>query len=72
LGLAPHLLDGLFAKIKQLTHEQNIVAVIVEQNAHEVFKIADKVVALKLGKTTYSGSVTELRRSDEKLRGIFL
>ena len=72
LGLAPRLLDSVFSKIKQLTQEQNIGVVIVEQNVQEVLKISDKVVALKLGKTVYSGGAMELHSSDQKLKEIFL
>lgn len=72
LGLAPRLLDNVFVKIAQLPQEQGIGILIVEQNVHEVLKIADNVVALKLGKTVYSGSSEEIRSEEGRLKSIFL
>ena len=51
LGLAPRLLDSVFEKIAKLRYDHVIGIVVVEQNVHEVLKIADDVVALKLGTT---------------------
>ena len=72
LGLAPRLLDDVFEKITQLRYERSIGIIVVEQNVHEVLKIADDVVALKLGRMAYSGSAEELRRKGERLKEIFL
>jgi branched-chain amino acid transport system ATP-binding protein len=72
LGLAPRLLDDVFEKIAKLRCEQEIGIVIVEQNVHEVLKIADDVVALKLGATAYVGSAEALRNTSTQLKEIFL
>lgn len=72
LGLAPRLLDDVFGKIANLRNEQIIGIVVVEQNVHEVLKIADDVVALKLGQAAYVGSTAGLREDDAKLKEVFL
>lgn len=72
LGLAPRLLDEVFEKIASLRNEKIIGVVVIEQNVHEVLKIADSVVAMKLGKAAYVGSATDLRGNDVKLREVFL
>jgi branched-chain amino acid transport system ATP-binding protein len=72
LGLAPRLLQDVFAKITNLRNEEKIGVVVVEQNVHEVLKIADNVVALKLGRMAYIGSAEALRENDSRLKEIFL
>lgn len=72
LGLAPRLLDDVFEKIANLRNEQIIGIVVVEQNVHEVLKIADDVVALKLGQAAYVGSAEKLREDPKELKRIFL
>lgn len=72
LGLAPRLLNDVFEKIANLRNEQIIGVVVVEQNVHEVLKIADDVVALKLGQAAYVGSAADLRGNDSRLKEIFL
>jgi len=72
LGLAPRLLQDVFAKITNLRNEEKIGVVVVEQNVHEVLKIADNVVALKLGRMAYIGSAEALRENYSRLKEIFL
>jgi len=72
LGLAPRLLDAVFEKIANLRNEQIIGVVVVEQNVYEVLKIADDVVALKLGQAAYVGSAQDLREDYAKLKEVFL
>lgn len=72
LGLAPRLLDDVFEKISNLRNEQIIGIIVVEQNVNEVLKIADDVVALKLGKAAFIGGANTLRSSDAHLKEIFL
>lgn len=72
LGLAPRVLDEVFAKIANLRLEQSIGIIVVEQNVHEVLKIADEVLALRLGRTAYAGNAGELRGNKERLKEIFI
>ncbi len=72
LGLAPRLLDDIFGKIANLRNDHLIGSVVVEQNVREVLKIADGVVAMKLGKAAYVGSAADLRENDVKLKEVFL
>ncbi|MEI7695493.1 MAG: ABC transporter ATP-binding protein [Chlorobium sp.] len=72
LGLSPRLLHEVFEKISNLRYEQKIGIVVVEQNVHEMLKIADNVLALKLGATAFIGSAETLRNNNELLKEIFL
>jgi len=72
LGLAPRVLDEVFNRIANLRYEQIIGIVIVDQNVHEVLKIADNIVALKLGRAAYVGRAANLLGNDTKLRELFL
>ncbi len=72
LGLAPRLLVAVFEKISKLRQEQSIEVVVVEQNVHEILKISDDVLAVKLGQTAYYGSTEDLRKNKAKLKEVFL
>jgi branched-chain amino acid transport system ATP-binding protein len=72
LGLAPKVLNKVFNKLSQLREEQNLGILVIEQNIHEVLTISDEVVALKLGRTVFSGSGSALKADKEKLKEIFL
>jgi branched-chain amino acid transport system ATP-binding protein len=72
LGLAPKVLNKVFSRLSQLREEQKLGILVIEQNIHEVLTISDEVVALKLGRTVFSGSGSVLKADKEKLKEIFL
>ena len=70
LGLAPILVNEVFAKIEELKSE-DIGILLVEQNAKKAFQVADRGYVLEIGKIVLSGSGEELS-SNEKVREAYL
>ena len=60
LGLAPILVDELFAKIKLLNKELKQTILLVEQNAFIALETANKAYILSTGRITYEGQANEL------------
>lgn len=65
LGLAPVIVDEVFAVIKRLNKEKNIPILLVEQNAFEAMSITDRTYVLENGFIRNSGKSLELLESDE-------
>jgi branched-chain amino acid transport system ATP-binding protein len=64
MGLAPRLVGELFRLLKQI-HNEGTTLLIVEQNAHQVLKLAARVHILANGRLVFSGDVAELRAREE-------
>ena len=63
MGLAPILVDQIFAIIKEL-HKAGTTILLVEQNARKALQIADRAYVLETGNITLSGTGAELSSSD--------
>ena len=70
LGLAPLLVNEVFAKIEEL-RSADIAILLVEQNAKMAFKVADRGYVLEIGRIVLTGSGDELS-SNEKVREAYL
>ena len=70
LGLAPLLVNEVFAKIEELKSKE-VGILLVEQNARKAFQVADRGYVLEIGKIVLSGSGDELS-SNEKVREAYL
>lgn len=64
LGLAPLIIQNIFAIIQKIAEEGTSVF-IVEQNALQTLKIADYAYLLELGKIKLEGKPSELLQNDE-------
>ncbi len=64
LGLAPLVIQGLFARFNELNEEEGVTLFIVEQNANLALDIADRAYVLEAGRIVLSGSAAELRAND--------
>ena len=64
MGLAPILVDQIFAIIREM-HASGTTIRLVEQNASKALEIADQAYVLETGSITLSGTGAELIRSDE-------
>lgn len=60
LGLAPQLVDEIFALVAQL-HEKGVTILLVEQNVERTLEIADRVYLLNTGEVEFEGEARELR-----------
>jgi branched-chain amino acid transport system ATP-binding protein len=60
LGLAPVLVESLVAKINELHQKTNMSIILVDQDLHTAFSVANYGFVIETGKITLSGSHTEL------------
>jgi branched-chain amino acid transport system ATP-binding protein len=63
LGIAPKLVDEIFAAIRRINAEGTTV-LLVEQNVREALELASRAYVLQTGETVLAGSGEELLRSD--------
>ena len=66
LGLAPLLVQQIFAIIREI-NAQGTTVVLVEQNARQALRVAQRAYVLETGAVTLSGEADELAR-DERVR----
>ena len=64
MGLAPVLVDLIFATIKKI-REQGTTVLLVEQNARAALSVADRAYVLESGKIKLQGPARELRNDPE-------
>ncbi|MCS7259752.1 MAG: ABC transporter ATP-binding protein [Anaerolineae bacterium] len=64
LGLAPMLVDTIFEVIQQL-RAQGVTVLLVEQNAYQALRVADRAYVLETGTIKLSGPAQELARNEE-------
>jgi branched-chain amino acid transport system ATP-binding protein len=70
LGLAPLLVERIFAVIKTL-REQGVTILLVEQNAYQALRIADRAYVLETGEVKLAGAAHELAR-DPAVKAAYL
>ena len=64
LGLAPLMVKQIFAAIAQL-NRQGLTVLLVEQNAHQALRLADRGYVLVNGRITLTGPAAELLQRPE-------
>ncbi|MCX6344589.1 MAG: ABC transporter ATP-binding protein [Armatimonadetes bacterium] len=72
LGLAPGLVEEIFAKIAEINSQTGVSILIVEQRVRAVLALSHRVCSLKLGKVALFGNAAELGEDSEKLKQLFL
>ena len=60
LGLAPLIIEEIFRVIREL-HARGTTILLVEQNAHQALRIADRAYVMEVGRIVLSGPAAELR-----------
>ena len=65
MGLAPIIIQKIFAIIKKINKEHNTTLFLVEQNAHQALQIADRGYVLENGRITLSDSAINLTNNKE-------
>lgn len=71
LGLAPVVIDGLYATLRRVNEELNTTMLIVEQNANLALEIADHAYVLESGSMSLAGAAGEIA-SHEGIRAAYL
>lgn len=64
MGLAPLLVQDIFRIIKEV-NDAGTTVLLVEQNAHQALKIADRAYVLETGRVVLEGDAKALADSDE-------
>jgi len=60
-GLAPIIVDELLSALGEITRAGGICSIIVEQNAHKILRLADRVVILDRGTIVHEASSAALQ-----------
>jgi branched-chain amino acid transport system ATP-binding protein len=71
LGLAPKIVEEIFATIRRLNQEDGVSILLVEQNAGVAFSVADYGYIMESGQIMLEGPVTKLR-DDPDIRSFYL
>jgi branched-chain amino acid transport system ATP-binding protein len=71
LGLAPIIIQDLFAKFDELNENEGMTMFIVEQNANLALGIADRAYVLEAGRVVLAGTANDLR-ADDAVRRAYL
>ena len=64
LGLAPLMVEHIFSVIRTLK-QQGKTILLIEQNVHQAFAVADRVYVMETGQITLEGTSEELRHNSQ-------
>ncbi len=64
IGLAPNLVERLFAQVREVCRDHSVSALLVEQNVAAALKIADRVVIMNNGAIVFDGTPDEARAAN--------
>ena len=70
MGLAPLVVEDVFNIIREI-HKEGTTILLIEQNAKQALKIADKGYVIEVGEITTSGPAEELLNSSRSNRHIW-
>ena len=65
LGLAPLLVQEIFEEIKNMSAQEGMAIVLVEQNARVALKIADFAYVMENGRVVLDGPATQLAENED-------
>lgn len=71
LGLAPIVIEEVGRKIKEINEKRGISILLIEQNVHLAFGIADYCYTMQVGKLTCEGCVDEIKQNDAVRKAYF-
>jgi branched-chain amino acid transport system ATP-binding protein len=64
LGLAPMIVQELFAVVRRLNQEEGLTVLVVEQNANVALDVSSRAYVLEVGSVAVEGSSDDLRRHE--------
>jgi branched-chain amino acid transport system ATP-binding protein len=67
-GLAPRIVQEIFAIMRKINREQQVSVLVVEQNANLALDFADRACVLETGTVVSSGSPVEMRQNEDVRR----
>jgi branched-chain amino acid transport system ATP-binding protein len=66
-GLAPIIIEELMRALTRIVREERLAAIVVEQHAQKVLRIADRAMILQRGRVVYGGTSAELLAASDIL-----
>jgi branched-chain amino acid transport system ATP-binding protein len=72
LGLAPLAVKRLLTAVRAAADEQNLGAILVEQQISEALRVVDRVYLMQRGRVVFSGSAREAREKLPELERLYL
>ncbi len=72
LGLAPMIVESLFAAIRRVADDADCAVVIVEQHVHLALEVADRVAVLHRGQIVLRGDAAELAEDPSRIEQVYL
>jgi branched-chain amino acid transport system ATP-binding protein len=67
-GLAPRIVQEIFAIMRKINREQQVSVLVVEQNATLALDFADRACVLETGNVVTSGSPDDMRQNEDVRR----
>ena len=67
-GLAPRIVQEIFAIMRKINQEQQVSILVVEQNATLALEVADKACVLETGNVVTTGTPEDMRQNEEVRR----
>jgi branched-chain amino acid transport system ATP-binding protein len=64
-GLAPRIVQEIFAIMRKINREQHVSVLVVEQNANLALDFADRAVVLETGNVVTQGTPDDMRNNQE-------
>jgi branched-chain amino acid transport system ATP-binding protein len=64
-GLAPIIVDELLAALRRVIAEENLSAILVEQNAQKILGVTDRAAILERGVIVHEAASAELRKQPQ-------
>ena len=71
LGLAPIIIQQIFEIIRKINHDNNTTIFLVEQNANQALKLADRGYVMENGHITLTDTSENLL-DNEKVKSAYL
>ncbi|MBK1835985.1 ABC transporter ATP-binding protein [Azospirillum sp. YIM B02556] len=65
MGLAPLVVENIFAALKRLNREEGLSILVAEQNSTVALRHADRASVLETGRTVLDGPAADLRDRDD-------
>ncbi len=64
IGLAPNLVERLFAQVREVCRSHRMAAILVEQNVAAALRIADRAIIMNQGRIVFDGTPDEARAAN--------
>lgn len=71
LGLAPGIIEDIGVKIKEINQKKGTSILLVEQNVHLAFSVADYCYTLQVGELVAEGAVEDIKQNDVVKKAYF-